>query len=311
MAVGPDGAALPAAEVTPYETAYPAGENLFAALTPATVLVAQQAANVAVLLGLWYVCSRLGGRMAATLAVVWWLFWPPVARAVAFPYYYYWPVPATVGLAALWVWRGTGTRWALPLLVLWAQLRMTAVGPILTRGRLGVAALAITLGLVTAGHGRTQVWHDLYIGIGAWPNPYGVEYSDEHAIAVAADYGVAFKSPEYEPTMRREYLKIATYDPLLIASNWITNTTCALFVLSFAWWKYLLWVPLVTAWAAWRDRGVYRALALVWAAQCVTIGFVTRPQEGYLWETMGLYVILGSVGAARALFAAANEWEPF
>lgn len=291
----------------------PGGESLFAGMDRETLLALQMVAHIAVIAGIGLVCRQLGGWLAAVIGVVWWVVWPSAWHAVTFPYYYYWPIPFTVGLANLWARRGTRTLWTLPLLVVWAQFRMTAVGTfaVMPRWAVGVAAWGLTIALLAGGQGRTQVWHDLYIGIGTRPNSHGIVHQDGHAIAFAATRGVGFKAPAYESVLRAEYLRIVAADPALIARNTVLNTVDAARGWSFWGGPVWCWVPLVTLWAAWRDRGVYRALTLVWLAQCATLGFVGRPQESYLWETAGLFVVLGAVGTARALYVLSEKWEPY
>lgn len=288
--------------------AFPGGESILGWLDPRTLLWIQAAANLLVSLGIWHVVSRLGGRYTGVVAVLWWVMWPSAWVAMSTPYYYFWPIPCTVGLAYLWLWRGERTLWTLPLLVLWAQLRMTAIGTFLTMPRIavGIAAWVLTAALVLGGHGRTQVWHDLYIGIGTRPNPYGIVHKDEHAIEFAAARGVGFKAPGYEDILYYEYTRILLSNPGLIARNTALNFVDAVRGWSFWGGKYHFWdwVPFVALLAAWRDRGVYRALVLVWLSQCATLAFVGRPQETYLWETMGLFVIVGSAGLGRAY-----EWS--
>jgi hypothetical protein len=50
-----------------------------------------------------------------------------------------------------------------------------------------------------------------------------------------------------------------------------------------------------------RRDPVYTMVVATWVTQCVVLGFVGRPQESYLTETAGLFVVIGSVGLARAL----------
>lgn len=286
--------------MTPYAS-WP--DNLLMQVPRHTLFAAQLAAHIPTTIGVWWVAGRLGGPLAARVATLWWLFWPSVWLAVSYPFCYYWPNVFAVGLAALWVWRGPRTWLAAPLLIMWAQFRMTAVGVFNAMPRIAVGAVAwaATIALVLLGHGRSQVWHDLLIGIGTRPNPYGIPHLDQWAIDFAAARGVGFKMAGYEAVLRDEYLRIALSNPLLIARNTVLNMVDAMRGWSFFGSPYPVWswVPVVVLWTAWRDRGIYRRLTLVWLAQCATLAFVGRPQESYLWETMGLFIILSSVGLAR------------
>jgi len=283
--------------VAAFNLANPGGESVLRWLSSSHLLLLQIAVNGFVTLGIARVCWRLAGMPAAWLGVLLWTAWPEVHFAVGFPYYYYWPNVCATALALAWVEK---REWVTgPLLALWVQLRATAIGPLgfvtLRSWRHGVVATAILL--ATAGSVRTQVWHDLYIGIGTNPNPYGIVYADEQGIATAAAHGIAFKAPGYEKVLRDEYLKIARSNPGLIARNWALNTLyalqggCRLGVV-------LLIVVLVSLLHAGR---IYRSLAAVWFAQCATLGFVCKPQAGYLWETMALVCILGVSGGVRTI----------
>jgi len=281
--------------------ANPGGESVLAWLSLERLGLLQIVVNGFVTLGIARVCWRFAGPVAAWLGVLMWSSWPSVHNAVHSPYYYYWPNVCATAVALAWVERH---EWVTgPLLALWVQLRATAVGPLgvvtLRSWRHGAVAVAILL--ATASSVRTQVWHDLYIGIGTRPNPYGVVYSDEHAIAVAAAAGIEFKAPGYEPFLRGRYLKIALADPLLIARNFALNTLYALGGGSLAGPTRLLCVVPIIVLLNLRRESAYRGLAAVWAAQCATLGFVCRPQEGYMWETMALVCILGVSGGVRAI----------
>ncbi|WP_027192315.1 hypothetical protein [Fundidesulfovibrio putealis] len=59
------------------------------------------------------------------------------------------------------------------------------------------------------------MWHSLYIGLGHYPNKYGIKYDDsvgaEHALQ--EDPQATFASEKYMPTIRILYLRILTNDP--------------------------------------------------------------------------------------------------
>jgi hypothetical protein len=85
--------------------------------------------------------------------------------------------------------------------------------------RIGVVAAAavLTLTVTVGGH---VLWHTAYIGLGWYPNPYGIEYLDESGMASAAriDPNAAYATPAYEAVLRSEVIRIATTDPGFVIS---------------------------------------------------------------------------------------------
>ena len=63
-----------------------------------------------------------------------------------------------------------------------------------------------------AGHGFS---HNLYIGLGVYPNPWGIKWDDASAEAAVkrVDPNVRYCSPEYFQILRREYRLIVQSDP--------------------------------------------------------------------------------------------------
>jgi hypothetical protein len=67
--------------------------------------------------------------------------------------------------------------------------------------RVGVAALVgvVLLGMV----GSHVLWHSMTIGLGVFPNPWGLEYADEAGMALTLE---RYASPEYESALRAYFI---------------------------------------------------------------------------------------------------------
>lgn len=161
--------------------------------------------------------------------------------------------------------------------------------------------------------GRGNMWHALYLGIGTRPNPYGIVFSDSYAAnMVESRYGISFQAPGYELALRREYLNIVRTNPGLILRNTFWN-----FLDAMRGWSLpkaradvgpVLGIfgvlGLVLVLVRRTDMTFPVALAMmVWVVQCLTLAIILRPQEGYLWETVGIRVLAGFAG-----FGLGFEW---
>jgi hypothetical protein len=285
------------------------------------------------------ICLSIGGSSGCVIGLAIYALAGELASASTYPYYYYWPVPFSIGLAGilillknsngrwcrllsfsaglivgLWCWfRGTAIVFIIfvPLLVaiLLADKRKSPVG-----GALALLAVALALG-PSAVHGladhhsmfpREQKWHDLLIGIGTRPNPYGIVHDDSYGFRLAkTKYGADFLTPAYEPALRQEYLRILRENPLLILRNFCWSfidgmlgfafNPFPLYVMKTLWLGALLGIALL-----WRQRDPRLLLLLtvfsIWCIQLATTAFVENPEVPYLWETMGVAIISGGAG---------------
>lgn len=93
-------------------------------------------------------------------------------------------------------------------------LAMTMLPPFAYHGMLNVHQ-ALTGIRHDIGAGVHGVWHNLYIGLGYYPNKYDIKWDDSVGAAHAEkeDPTGTFGSKNYMPTMRRLYFKILTNDP--------------------------------------------------------------------------------------------------
>jgi hypothetical protein len=236
-------------------------------VSPTSLAAIQFGVDLLVLLGVFWLGSRVagsafGGWVAAFLYAV----SASAAEAAAFPFYYYWMIPAGTAVAVcalrafesapriVWPWviltgvvAGLSVLFRVALLVL-----PIALVPALILGfgwKKGLVTLAIIIGtaqLVLVPNtlrlflatGRVQVfqrslfWHNMYIGLGSRPNPYGIQFRDADGFAVAQQkYGVAYDEDNvgpYEKALRAEYLRIAAENPGLIVRNFVWNSAEAM-----------------------------------------------------------------------------------
>jgi hypothetical protein len=330
---------------------------LNAPLSLVTLVGIQLGVDAIALVLVGWLAFQFGGMPGTFLAV--WLYasWGEVARVCVMPFYYYWPIPFSLAYSAIALRleragrRASALAWAVALGVTvgsWCWFRGTGVSVLaLTplaafllarektwRKPAAVAAFAgLALVLAPAAvHNlprsgtifpRAQVWHDLYIGIGTRPNPYGIRHRDEFAMAVAQErHGTVFQAPGYEEGLRQEYLKILKADPGLIARNVVLNFWDSLRGWCFARTPYGLqaWIWLVAVGAvalSWLTRSSMArpmtAVVAVWWIQCLTLSLVARPQGIYLWETLGSMILSGAASAGFLTLAvfdrASRTWR--
>lgn len=86
--------------------------------------------------------------------------------------------------------------------------------------RLGIMSLGASVILATAVGGHV-LWHTAYIGLGWYPNPYGIRYLDASGVdgAERIDPAALYASPEYEAALRREVFRIAGADPGFVVTQ--------------------------------------------------------------------------------------------
>jgi hypothetical protein len=158
---------------------------------------------------------------------------------------------------------------------------------------------------------RGQIWHDMYIGIGTRPNPYGIVHQDGYAAAfIRSKYGIVYQTPGYEEALRKEYLEIFYKNPNLIFRNFFLNLFDSLkgqtFVADPLRWHKSFWFAALLGLTIliykrdprWRWLG---AACIVWLIQCATVSIVKVPGTSYLWETIGTSVLCGAAGLGVGL----------
>jgi hypothetical protein len=95
--------------------------------------------------------------------------------------------------------------------------------------------------------GGHPLWHNVYIGLGVLPNPWGIQWSDSSGAAAVArvDPTAAYLSPRYERIARDLYFDAVQAHPGAAARLYAIK---AAFVFQHAWshlWPGLLLLPLV------------------------------------------------------------------
>lgn len=206
--------------------------------TPALAL--QLVADAALVVFVWFLFSEWSvtvGLLAAFLYSSNQAFY----ELVSFPYYYYWDVPLTffvlgmlvlayrrtaqatrcLTLAALALGFGVWLRaswWPLSLFLCGVAmstrtLRKSLLVPVIAFAILATPqAVRSSLARGYLAFTTRAVWHVSLVGLGYYPNPYGLEPTDEAAFKLTKDkYGVAFRSEDYwihDQAAKKEFLSI-------------------------------------------------------------------------------------------------------
>lgn len=198
---------------------------------------------------------------------------PLVIYFVTFPFYYFWQVLPSLAIVVLLGYRKKLHPAAVALLAAGMALalvtRPTVVfavgcgfGLLLRTGWRNVAVAGATFALVTlvlyAPASNKTVWHTIYVGVGAYPNPYMQGLSDNNGfdlfrsrtgIALSISPGGNFHEPvlfkRYEALLRDEYLVMLRQSPLLLVRNACLNFGQAFSAGYFV--DYPRWVSYVSA----------------------------------------------------------------
>jgi hypothetical protein len=195
-------------------------------------------------------------------------------------------------------------------------------GLVVFAGIVGIAQLVLlpnTLRLfVATGHvqvfQRSLLWHNLYIGLGSHPNPYGIQFRDADGFAVAQEkYGVKYDADNagpYEEALRTEYLRIAAENPGLIVRNFVWNSAAA--VSGFFWpqdrlqldrrLRPLIPILLILAIVAYRERLIPTVAVFgLLLVMIMSVTVVCWPQVSYMWGTCSFLPVLEGAAVAVTL----------
>jgi hypothetical protein len=178
----------------------------------------------------------------------------PFSNLVSFPFYYYWDIPLTflvlgalllavrrpehatwwLGLAGLALGCGVwlrGSWWPISLFL----CAVAASRPLLRRKLLLpmiVFAVVATPQVVRSSLARGQltfttraVWHVALVGLGYYPNPYGLEANDGTIFELTRrKYGVEFRSEDYfvhDQAAKKEFFAIWQKDPGFVVRSFL------------------------------------------------------------------------------------------
>jgi hypothetical protein len=177
---------------------------------------------------------------------------PLVLHFVTFPFYYFWAVLPCFVFAYLALGGARGRRWILPgvmLLFLGFLIRpatlfvcLATFALLLWQGRRLTAAIAFCafalLQFQAIGHFYTSPWHTAYIGVGAYPNPYGIKGPVDSAgldfylkttgkqvsnDPITGTFQDLQERDNYWRVLRTRYFEILAESPFLIARNAALN----------------------------------------------------------------------------------------
>ncbi len=74
-------------------------------------------------------------------------------------------------------------------------------------------------GVEVRGNLEHGIWHNVYLGFGFTPNPYGIRWDDTVGAAHARANGAEFGTPEYQPMMRKLVFSILLKDPVFVLKS--------------------------------------------------------------------------------------------
>lgn len=260
-----------------------------------------------------YYAFRQWSRAAAGAAAFLYASSVPIAYLVAVTFYYFWDVPFTF-LALLALYRclaaaGGGLArpvaaslllYAVLAFAVWVRSTWWILAAFLTgvlavglrrRARTPLVVGLLAFGLLVAPHvyrastargglalSTRASWHVALVGLGAYPNPYGIEDGDDWAFMLSRQkHGVPFVYNDYgrhDAALRADYIALLRSDPAFVLDSWSRR----------------LIVGLLAAWVAsghW-PLGWVLALAVLGSAVLLSAGGARR---GLGIGATGLYVL--------------------
>ena len=187
-----------------------------------------------------------------------------------------------------------------------------------TQAARGLVALRSRLSDVPPGRRLVEhgISHNLYIGLGVYPNPWGIEWVDTNGrFAVArVDPSSKYATPAYFRTLWRLYLDVVQRDPIGVAYVYLRKAGDTL---AYGGLSTKLFAVLVLLGSAWRwvprnGRPWLRVLAgsTLLAFLVLLQGVLAKPWWGFYYPAVfGVdIVLLGVVEVSwRTLF---DRWRP-
>jgi hypothetical protein len=177
---------------------------------------------------------------------------PVVLYFVTFPFYYFWTVLPCFMLALVWLRGGRVGFWIVPIglslflafLVRPATLFVCLLvfGIAFWKDRIIPPLVALLLFIALAINASSGVsnspWHTIYVGVGAYKNPYGIELSDKSGFkyykqmtgqtittnAISGSFQDRAVRSHYLDTVKKAYLFVLKDNPMLLVRNAIFNT---------------------------------------------------------------------------------------
>jgi hypothetical protein len=161
---------------------------------------------------------------------------------------------------------------------------------------------------------RHGAWHNLYIGLGAVPNPFGIEWLDANGKQAVEkiDPNIEYLSAKYYATLRKEYFRILWQHPWEVLNIYyrklmITLNTPLFRFLDVKW--SLIGICVLFAASRWRVSAHWRTsdtailVSLVFAGFFIGQSTLLHYDMQYLFPIY-LFVLIGFGTAAESIFAA-------
>lgn len=215
---------------------------------------------VHIILSLFVMGYLLESRLQRGLFFILYAINPLVLHVVTFPFYYFWTVLPSVALAIVWFKPNQRCYWVpvTTIVLLFALLiRPTTIFIALfvfavafmrdssaqIRRITACFFLCFMVGAAVVYHhaGQRSLFHTVYIGVGAYSNPYGISLDDVNGFnyykqttgtaisthPIQGNWGVKKVQQDYNETLKQRYLQIFHQSPMLLIRNALLNTVQA------------------------------------------------------------------------------------
>jgi hypothetical protein len=143
------------------------------------------------------------------------------------------------------------------------------------------------------------IWHNLYIGLGAVDNPFGIEWLDASGLRAAKriNPSVEFLTAEYYATLRSEYFRILKQHPFEVSEIYhkkfiITlSTRLHLLFLSIDVKTAILFICAFAAFVYWRLRWAWRPSDAAFAVSSIFVCFFIGQATVFHFDIQYLFPI--------------------
>ena len=137
-------------------------------------------------------------------------------------------------------------------------------------------------------------WHTAYIGLGYLDNPYGIEYADASAFAVAvAATGTSVYEPSWETALRSATIDLVMRDPAFVARTLGAKASAIVGANAI-----LMIVALAASFALTRREAIVGAAVV---AATTFPGLIAVPRQNYIFGLPMALAILAIVAIGRIL----------
>ncbi|WP_441280073.1 hypothetical protein [Bradyrhizobium sp. 63_E2_N1_3] len=151
-------------------------------------------------------------------------------------------------------------------------------------------------------------WANLYMGLGAVENPFGIEWNDFSAIDAvkAVDPSVEYLSPRFYDILKGLYFKTVFAHPLDVVSIYFRKLLVTLD--APMWFSTKLWQVLSVILAGWLFAGLGQPIPLVFIALFLAQSVLIHFHDQYLFP-IRIFVLLAAAGVVEALVKRVPQFD--